>query len=187
MDPNLESDVTLLLRSMSAGDRQAIDRLIPLVYEELRAIAHRRMSREQDGHTLNATAVVHEAYVRLAQQNELWRDRAHFFAVASRVMRHILIDHARARSAEKRGGSPIPVPLAEGSAREDPRFADILELDQALARLGEMDPRLEQVVECRFYGGLSMDETAEAIGISVRSANRYWRRARAYLYDMLAP
>lgn len=188
MEPTPQpSDITLLLRSLSQGEREAFHDLIPLVYDELRAIAHRRMKGEADGHTLNTTAVVHEAYVRLAEQDEAWRDRAHFFAVASRVMRHILIDYARARSAEKRGGNVIPIPLEESGASAEASFTDVLELDQALARLGDLDPRLEQVVECRFFGGLSMEETAEALGISVRTATRDWRRARAYLFDMLRP
>jgi RNA polymerase sigma factor (TIGR02999 family) len=183
-----DREITRLLAALDGGDGGAFDQLIPLVYDELHAIAHHRMRLEAGGHTLNTTAVVHEAYVRLVDQEPgAWRDRVHFFAVASRVMRHILIDHARARRAEKRGGGVVPVGLEEADGAQEGGVLDVLELDDALRQLAEHDPRLEQVVECRFFGGMSMEETAEAMGVSVRTATRDWRRARAYLYDALRP
>jgi len=183
-----DPEITRLLDSASDGDAAALDRLIPLIYDDLRAMAHRRIAAEQDGHTLNTTAVVHEAYVRLVEASDRgWRDRVHFFAVASRVMRHILIDYARMRRAEKRGGGIVPIPLGEVDGVTAPAVVDVLELHDALERLALHDPRLERVVECRFFGGMSMEETAAALGVSVRTATRDWRRARAYLYDELKP
>jgi len=179
-------DITRILGTIRDGDRSAYDRLIPLVYEDLRGIAHRKMSRERRGHTLDTTAVVHEAYIRLVAQDADWRDRAHFFAVASRVMRHILIDHARRKATGKRGADPIMLPLSDDTPAEGSSALEVLELDEALSKLGELDARLEEIVECRFFGGMSMEETAEAMGVSVRTASRDWRRARAYLYEMLA-
>jgi RNA polymerase sigma factor (TIGR02999 family) len=182
-----DHDITELLQSCSSGEPEAFDRLIPLVYDDLRAIAHNRLSRERPDHTLNTTGIVHEAYIRLVPQaTATWRDRAHFFAVSSKVIRDLLVDHARERKAAKRGGGAIHLPIADELHGKEPRTIDLLELDDALCRLGEMDPRLEQVVECRFFGGLGMKETAEAIGISLRTAEREWRRARAYLYQALS-
>lgn len=184
--PRHENEVTRLLTALADGDGDALERLIPLVYDDLRAIAHGRVAGEQQGHTLNTTAVVHEAYVRLVEgDGQGWRDRAHFFAVASRVMRHILIDYARMKGAGKRGAGVVPIPLGEADAGADPGFVDVLELNDALERLAAYDERLERIVECRFFGGMSMEETAEALGVSVRTATRDWRRARAYLYDAL--
>ena len=183
-----DREITRLLAALDGGDGSAFDQLIPLVYDELHAIAHHRMRLEAGGHTLNTTAVVHEAYVRLVDHDKgAWRDRVHFFAVASRVMRHILIDHARARRAEKRGGGAIPVALEEADSSQKAAVLDVLELDEALRQLAAHDPRLEKVVECRFFGGMSMEETAAARGVSVRTATRDWRRARAYLYEALRP
>ena len=182
------SEVTRLLAALADGDRQAFDRLMPLVYDDLRTIARRRLRSEQAGHTLDTTALVHEAYMRLVDPDTgRWRDRAHFFAVASRVMRNVLIDHARRRGAGKRGSAAISVPLEESGASQEAGVLDVLVLDEALRKLAELDPRLEQVVEYRFFGGLSMDEAAEAMGVSVRTAPRDWRRARTYLYELLAP
>ena len=180
-------DITELLQACSEGERDAFDRLIPVVYEDLRAIAHQRLSRERPDHTLNTTGIVHEAYIKLVPQaTATWRDRAHFFAVSSKVMRDLLIDHARERNAAKRGGGAIHIPIADELHGRDTRTIDLLALDEAMARLGEMDTRLEQVVECRYFGGLSMKETAEALGTSLRTAERDWRRARAYLYQALS-
>ncbi|MDH3207558.1 MAG: sigma-70 family RNA polymerase sigma factor [Gemmatimonadota bacterium] len=180
-------DITKLLHACANGERGAFDRLMPLVYDDLRAIAHNRLSRERADHTLNTTGIVHEAYIRLVPQAEAtWRDRGHFFAVSSKVIRDLLVDHARERKAAKRGGGAIHLPLTDALNGQEPRTIDLLALDEALAGLGEMDPRLEQVVECRFFGGLSMEETAAAIGASLRTAEREWRRARAYLYQALS-
>jgi RNA polymerase sigma factor (TIGR02999 family) len=160
-----------------------MDRLIPLVYDSLRAIAHRRSGAEN---TLNTTAIVHEAYLKLVDQDGVsWRDRAHFFAFAGRVIRNLLIDYGRERRAEKRGGGAILVPLDEQLAGASERTVELLALDEALTRLGRSDPRLERLVEYRFFGGLTMEETAEMLGVSVTTAERDWRRARAYLFAAL--
>ena len=186
VDP-ASKDITELLRACSRGQRDAFDRLIPLVYDDLRAIAHRRLAAERSEYTLDTTGVVHEAYLRLVHQaTATWRDRAHFFAISSKVIRNLLIDHARERLAVKRGAGAIHVPLADELNGNEPRTIDLLALDEALARLGEMDERLERLVECRFFGGLTMEETAEVLGTSLRTVERDWRRARAYLYQALS-
>lgn len=179
-------EITVLLQRSAEGDRQAFQRLIPLVYGDLKGIAHRRLRGERSDHTLNTTAIVHEAYLKLVPQaTATWRDRAHFFAVAARVIRHILVDYARHRGAEKRGGSAIRVPLREDLEGDDESTVDLLALDEALRSLAERDPRLRSVVECRFFAGMTMDETAEAQGVSKRTAERDWTRARTYLYQAL--
>lgn len=179
--------VTALLSACSEGDTSAFDRLVPLVYDDLRRIAHRQLRTERSGHTLNTTAVVHEAYLQLVNQaTATWRDRAHFFAVAARVIRHVLIDYARRRSTVKRGGNPIRVPLREDLTGEKPQTIELLALDEALGDLSRHDPRLERVVECRFFGGMTMEDTATALGIGLRTAERDWARARAYLYRSLS-
>jgi RNA polymerase sigma factor (TIGR02999 family) len=184
-NPPSPSDVTRLLQRVEAGDPEAFDDLVPLIYDDLRRIAERRMRDEAEGHTLTTTAVVHEAYLRLSEQESGWENRTHFFAVASRVMRHILIDHARARAAEKRGGDAVRITLHDAVAVQDRPELDLLALDEALGVLAELNERLARVVECRFFGGLTMEETAEALGVSLRTATRDWRRARAYLREML--
>jgi RNA polymerase sigma factor (TIGR02999 family) len=187
VDMSDAEDITGLLRACSNGDTGAFDRLIPLVYDDLRVIARHRLSAERADHTLDTTGIVHEAYLRLVHQaSATWRDRAHFFAISSKVIRNLLIDHARERRAKKRGGGAIHVPLADELNGDEPRTIDLLALDEALAKLGEMDDRLERVVECRFFGGLSMQETAEALGTSLRTVERDWRRARAYLFEALS-
>lgn len=188
-DPPGESrgEITELLQACTAGETDAFDRLIPLVYDDLRAIAHGRLAFERPDHTLNTTSVVHEAYLGLVDQaTATWRDRAHFFAVSSKVIRNVLIDYARERKALKRGGGAIHLPLSEELSGEQPRTVELLALDEALTRLGEKDRRLERVVECRFFGGMSIEETAETLGVSRRTAQREWRRARAYLYNALS-
>ena len=183
--PQPDDEITLLLGDCAGGDREAFERLIPLVYDDLRRIARRRLAAEQSGHTLSTTAVVHEAYLQLVNQaTATWRDRAHFFAVASRVIRHVLVDHARARKAAKRGGDAIRIPLNDDLDGESKDMIDLLALDEALQRLAELDPRLERVVEYRFFGGMTMRDTAEALGVSRRTAVRDWKRARAYLYSL---
>lgn len=182
-----DGDITQLLEACSSGEPDAFDRLIPLVYGDLRAIAHGRLVSERPDHTLDTTAIVHEAYIKLVDQaTATWRDRAHFFAVAARVMRHILIDYARERTAQKRGGGALHMPLNEDLAGMEPRIVELLALDEALTRLGDQDARLERVVECRFFGGMSMQETAETLGSSLRTTERDWKRARAYLYQALS-
>jgi RNA polymerase sigma factor (TIGR02999 family) len=165
--------------------REEFDRLFAVLYDDLRAIARRHLRRERPGHTLVTTALVHEAYLRLEHRPEIpWDDRQRFLAFISRAMRRILVDHARRHGAAKRGGGKV-VTLQPAAAPIHPRSTDLLALDEALQRLGAKDDRLERVVECRFFGGLSSEETAEALGVSLRTAERDWTRAKAYLYELL--
>jgi RNA polymerase sigma factor (TIGR02999 family) len=182
-------ELTRLLAHCSNGDRNAFDRLIPVVYEDLRRIAHRRLASERQDHTLNTTAVVHEAYLHLVNQaTATWQDRVHFFAVAARVIRNVLIDYARARATGKRGAGALRVPLREDLDAVDERDTiELLALDEALNELSNLDPRLERIVECRFFGGMTMKDTAQAMGISLRTAERDWTRAKAHLYRSLDP
>lgn len=181
-----EHDVTRLLIAAREGRDWAFDELMPLVYDELRDIARQRLRRHRPGETLNTTALVHEAYIRLVDQSRAeWQDRAHFFAFASRAMRFILVDYARARCAQKRGGGRSDVPLDDVQVAAEQRAEDILALDEALQHLAEMDERLSKVVHYRFFGGLTYEEIAERLGTSVPTAKRDWRRARAWLYQSL--
>ena len=181
--------VAELLNAHAGGDEVALDLLIPLVYDDLRRIAHHRLSSERDSHTLDTTAIVHEAYLRLVSSTgQSWNDRTHFFAIASRVIRNVLTDYARQHKALKRRGSVIRIPLRDDLVGDDnpaQREVDLLALDEALTRLASHDIRLEQVVECRFFGGLTVSETADALGTSSRTVERDWTRARAYLYRAL--
>jgi RNA polymerase sigma factor (TIGR02999 family) len=180
-------EVTRLLIAWNAGDRDAVERLMPLVYGELREIAERHFRRERPGHTLQPTAVVHEAYFRLVDQTRVtWKNRGHFFAIASQAMRRILIDHARARQAEKRGGKETQVTLDVGVASPEPADdVDLLALDEALVRLKALDDAQARIVELRFFGGLSIEETAEAMETSPSSVKREFRSARAWLFREL--
>jgi RNA polymerase sigma factor (TIGR02999 family) len=181
-------DITVLLKAWGRGDQGALERLTPLVYDELRRLARRYMRQERGGNTLQGTALVNEAYLRLVDVSGVdWQDRAHFFAVSAKVMRRILIDAARARAAEKRGGQLERVDHSEPvdfdqfvTARSD-RASELCALDDALQALGQMDPRRAQVIELRFFGGLTVDETAEVLKISPQSVMRDWRLARAWL------
>lgn len=177
-----------LLRAHAAGDESALDRLMPLVYEDLRRIAHRRLRSEPAGFTLDTTALVHETYIDLIDQTRVeWRSRAQFFAVAARLMRRILVDYVRHRNAQKRGGPDrVRVPLQEQMVREEPRFGSLLAIDEALRGLSEKDARMGQVVECRFFGGMTVAETAEALEVSTRTIERDWVKAKAYLRRALA-
>ena len=175
-------DVTRLLHRLQQGDRKAESLLIPLVYDELRRLASVYMRRERPGHILQSAALVHEAYIKLSDQKKVsWRNRAHFFAVAAQLMRRILVDHARARLARKRGSRPDLIPVDEAFAFTPERSNDLLALDEALNRLGEKDPRTLQVVELRFFGGLTVEQTAETMGISARTVKREWNFSRAWL------
>jgi RNA polymerase sigma factor (TIGR02999 family) len=176
-------DVTALLQAWSEGDQAALDRLLPAVYEELHRQAERYMRTQPPGHTLQTTALVHEAYLRLVtRKGAEWDGRAHFFGVAAKAMRSILVDHARARRAAKRGGGAEPVTLAgiEDSAGRA-KDLDVLELDDALARLTDLDPRKGSLVELRYFAGLSIEEAAASLGVSPATAKREWRLARAWL------
>ena len=174
--------VTQLLRRWTEGDAQALHRLVPLVYNELRHLAGRHLRHERDGHTLQRTGLVHEVFLRLSNDRHVqWESRAQFFGLASKLMRHVLVDHARARRADKRGGGVTLLPLEEADAAGTADTLDILALDQALQRLERMDPQQSQVVELRFFGGLSVEETAATLGVSVSTVKREWSCARAWL------
>ena len=175
-------EVTELLRAWSAGDGKALEKLAPLVYEELHRTAHRYMRREQTGHTLQTTALVNEVYMRLVKVRDVnWQDRAHFFAVCARMMRRILTDFARSRRYLKRGGEAAHIPFEEElSPRIEPNV-DIAALDDALNALSRSDPRKGQVVELRFFGGLSVEETAQVLGVSIDTVQRDWRLAKVWL------
>lgn len=185
--PSGGGEITRLVERWGEGDEAALGRLIELVYDDLRQIAHRHLRLDRPDHTINTTALVHEAYVRLAQHEQgVWRSRAQFFAFASRAMRHILIDYARRRRAAKRGGTRVQVPLDENMAAVEAEAAELLALDEALDMLAKRSERMARVVECRFFGGLSVHETAEALDSSVRTVEREWTRARAYLHRALS-
>jgi len=177
-----ESNTTRLLRALAAGEPGALDRLIPILYEDLRGIARLQLRAERPGHTLDSTALIHEAYLRMLQINEVqWQDRSHFVAVAARVMRRVLIDYARARKRDKRGGGAAFVSL--GDAGEIPALpADhLLELDEVLGRLEALNERACRVVECRCFGGMSIEEIAEALHVSPATVKRDWVFSRAWL------
>jgi len=179
--------VTNLLRRWSKGDLRAADRLFRLVYDELRTLAVRQLRGERSDHTLRPTALVREAFLRLASQREvIWRNRIQFFAVAAQAIRRVLVDHARARLAEKRAGSWQRVALEEEAAVEGPREPDLNSLDAALEELSAVDPDKVRQVELRFFGGLSVDEAAEVLGVSASTLAREWRMTRAWLYRRLA-
>lgn len=180
-------DVTLLLLEWNRGDAEAREKLIPLVYRELRRLAGSSLRGERGDHTLQPTALVHEAYLKLVDQRRVrWRNRAHFFAVASALMRRILVDHARRRNAQKRGAGVARVSADENAAVPWAHDVDVLDLDQALTELSGLDPDQGRVVELRFFGGLSIEETAEATGRSKATVNRDWSMAKAWLHQRLA-
>jgi RNA polymerase sigma factor (TIGR02999 family) len=180
------STITDFLVEARGGDRDALDRLFRSVYDELRRLAHFGLRDERTGHTLSTTGLVHEAYFKLVDQKRVeWRDRAHFFGAASRAMRQILVEYARRRGAVKRGGRVRITALEEGSVPAEERADALLAVDEALTRLGEHDSNLGRVVECRFFAGLTEEETAEATGTSLRTVQRQWRRAKAWLYQEL--
>jgi RNA polymerase sigma factor (TIGR02999 family) len=177
-------EVTQLLRDWSAGRKEARDELLGLVYDPLRAIAERHLHRERENHTLQPTALVHELYLRLVDQRRVdWSDRTHFFAVAAQVMRRILVDHARRRKSDKRGGAlaPLTIGAAADVAAADPDTVDVVALGVALENLEKVYPQQARIVELRFYGGLTIDETAAAIGVSAATVSREWTMARAWL------
>jgi len=179
-------DVTRLLVDWSNGDQAALDKLLPLVNDELRRLARRYMRRESPGHTLQTSALVNEAYLRLIDQKHVqWQNRAHFFGIAAQLMRRILIDHARSHHYAKRGGGALKVSLDEAAAVTEARAAELLAVDEALEKLTAMDERKGRIVELRFFGGLTEEETAEVIGVSLPTAQREWRAAKAWLRRML--
>lgn len=180
------SEITALLTQLSQGDKTVIERLMPLVYDELHRRASRYMRQERAGHTLQPTALVHEAYLKLVGQREAsFRNRAHFFAIASQLMRRILIDHARARLTARRGGDQDGFSLQYAARLRTDTPKGMIAVDDALVKLRALDPRQEQIVEMRFFGGLTVQETAEVLGVSTRTIEREWTVARAWLYMQL--
>ena len=179
-------DITRLLSAWGSGDQAALDRLVALVYDELSRLASRALRGQGVGHTLTTHALVHESYLNLVVRSVgESKSRAHFFALASKVMRRVLIDHARHRRAQKRGGDQVHVTLGSAAAAATPDLEQLLDLEAALTALAKKDERLAEVVECRFFGGMTVDETAEALGVSRRTVGREWTRAKAYLYRAL--
>ncbi len=182
-----QHEVTQILHDWSGGDRAAPERLMPFVYDELRRLARAFLSRERGGHTLQPTALVHEAYVRLVDQTRVdWQNRAHFYGIASRMMRRVLVDHARAHVTEKRGGAAVHLSLEDVQVPVEQRAASFLALDEALGRLALMDERKCSVVEMRFFGGMTDEEIAEALGVTTRTVLRDWKKARLWLYRELS-
>jgi len=178
-------DIEELLAAVRRSDHRAMDRLVEAVYPELKRLARFQLAGERPGHTLTTTAIVHEAYLRIAAGNTRWTDRRHFLRAATTVIRHLLVDHARQRNAGKRGGGVAPIALAdEGLPTEDDSVA-VIALDGALKGMAALDPRLEQIVECRCFAGLSVSDTADALGMSVRTVEREWQRAKGYLLRAL--
>lgn len=186
-----EMSITQWLQQWSTGDQEAAERVLPLVYDELRRIAASQLRRERAEHTLQATAIVHEAYLRLSEQDGLtWPSRAHFFAFAGRLIRRILVDHARTRNRAKRGGQMQRITVLEVEALAElalDQSPDLVALDDALSALETLDPRKAAVVELRFFAGLSLEETAVQLGVSAETVGREWRRAKAWLYNELRP
>jgi len=179
----LTPDVTRLLQNWSEGDQNALDQLTPVVYDELRRLAASYMRRERHDHTLQSTALVNEAYLKLVdQKNVVWQNRAHFFGIAAQMIRRILVDHARAHKAEKRGGGMGVLSLDEAIGVPERRDIEILSLNDALTRLSELDPQQGRIVELRFFTGLSIEETAEVVGVSPATVKREWAAARAWLF-----
>lgn len=179
-------EITQLLKAWSEGDRAAFDRLMPLVYQELHRLAHRYMKREHAGHTLQTSALVNEAYLKLVNEREMhWQSRGHFFAVASQLMRQILVDYARSRCALKRGEGKTAVDLDDVVQVSEDRLEEFLALDEALSNLAKFDMRKSRIAELRFFSGLSVEEVAHAIGVSEITVMREWRLAKAWLHDQL--
>ncbi len=181
-----QQDITLLLQQLGDGNRDVVDALVPLVYTELRGVAEKQMRRERANHTLGATALVNEAYLKLVDQNRVtWKNRAHFFAIAAQAMRRILVNYAQARVAQKRGGGQILATYDDDATPREARAADLVALDEALERLAVLSDRQAKVVEFRFFAGLNQDEIAEVLGVSVPTVRRDWRVARAWLSNEL--
>lgn len=187
MNDNPPGEITQMLLDMTEGNRDVVDRILPHIYDELRRLAGSYLRRERAGHTMQPTALVHEAYMKLIDQRCVkWQNRAHFFGIAAQVMRRILMDHARKTGAEKRGGEAAKFSLDEELlVVSDSRSAELLALDEALDDLGRLDEAKARIVELRYFGGLSIEETAEVTGVSVPTVNRQWRMAKAWLYSRL--
>jgi len=187
MQPPGSSDVTALLLRWSEGNKEALDQLTPLVYKELRSLAARQLRRERPGHTLESTALVHEAYLKLVDQTRVtWHNREHFFAVASKIMRRILVNHARFHNRLKRGSGRTLLTLSEAVAPSARRDVDLEALDEALGRLSSMDEQQGRIIELRFFAGLSIEDTAECLQVSAATVKRDWNVARAWLFREMA-
>lgn len=184
--PNVTEEITQLLTNWSEGDPEALERLVPVIYPELRRMARRQMARENPNHTFQTSALINEAYLKLidCQQTD-WQNRAHFYAVAAQVMRHILIDHARRYSYDKRGGGAPHVPLEETEIIKAERAAELIALDEALKGLAKLDARRGQIVELKFFGGLSAEEIGNVLDISPATVTREWRAAKAWLHHAM--
>jgi RNA polymerase sigma factor (TIGR02999 family) len=181
------AEVTQLLQAWSAGQQEALEQLLPLIYDELRRLAAAYLRRERADHTLQPTALVHEAFLRLIEQREVnWQNRTHFFGIAAQAMRRILVDHARAQQAAKRGEGATKLALDEALGVAQEREVDLIALDDALNDLAALDPRKSRLVELRFFGGLSMEETAAALGVSLATAGREWQLAKAWLHQQIS-
>ncbi len=175
-------ELAALVERWTDGDEVAFDRVVELIYDDLRVIAHRHLAGERADHTLSTTALVNEAYMELSKRTgPSWRGRPQFFALVSKVMRHLLIDHARRKKAQRRGGNEVHVPLEESREGAASRVVELLSLDEALRKLEQHDERMARIVECRFFGGMQHGEIGEALGVSTRTVEREWMRARAYL------
>lgn len=182
------AEITQLILSIRQGHREAVDRLLALVYDELRVMARRRLGSRSPGQTLDTTGLVHEAYLKLFDRTRLeWQDRKHFFSAVALAMRHIIVDHARRRLAQKRGGAPRPIDLDAAGLSTDDRIEEVLAVHEALGQLERLDERLASLVELRFFAGLSVEEAAEVLEVSARTVKRDWRKARAFLYQALHP
>lgn len=183
-----DNNVTKLLIKLTDGNEAVLEDLLPLIYDELRQLASRYLRRERRDHTLQPTALVHEAYMKLVDQTQVrWQNRAHFFGVAAQIMRRILVDHARRHTAEKRGGAAEVLPLEEEIlvVASDEKGVELLALDEALENLAKIDPQKSKIVELRYFGGLSVEETAEVMGVSAITIKRQWRMAKAWLYGQI--
>lgn len=178
-----DADVTQLLADLAHGDQKAADKLMPVVYEELKRLARSYMRRERPDHTLQTTALVHEAYLKLVRQEDVrWQGRSHFFGIAAQLMRRVLIDHARGNLRKKRGGAAVVLQLDEAMLFSPEHSEELVRLDEALDRLAKLDPRQSRIVELRFFGGMSVEETAEYLGISPKTVKRDWSVAKAWLH-----
>lgn len=182
---NKNNKIKDLIIAVDQGEKGALDRLIVEIYPELKRLAHFQLAKERPGHTLNTTAIVHEAFLRLASGNGKWNDRSHFLRAAATVMRHLLVDHARKRNADKRGAGVAALTLDENRFSTADDTVAVLALDDAIKDIAEIDPRLEQIIECRYFAGLSVVDTAEALGMTVRTVERDSRRAKGYLQKAL--
>ncbi|NEZ04265.1 sigma-70 family RNA polymerase sigma factor [Wenzhouxiangella sp. XN201] len=178
-------DLSELLQAVERGEPDALAHLTSAMYPELKRLAHFQLAQESPGHTLNTTAIVHEAYLRMASGDGKWKNRKHFLRAASTVMRHLLVDHARKKKADKRGAGQAALPLQEERIATEANTLAVLSLDHALRDIAEIDPRLESIIECRCFAGLNVHETAEALDMSVRTVERDWQRAKGYLLNMM--